>query len=253
MTEQRWDAALYDDKHAFVWQRAAGLVELLRPQAGERILDLGCGTGHLTAQLAAAGAEVLGIDRSPEMVAQVRRAYPHLRFAEADARDFALPELFDAVFSNATLHWVSESARVIASVYRALRPGGRFVAEFGGKGNVQGIITAMEAAAQRLGLGPLPPLWNFPGIPEYTGLLESGGLDVTYAELFDRPTPLEGETGLRDWLRMFANPVLERIAAEQREAFLRQVEEAARPTLSRAGQWFADYRRLRVVAWRSAA
>src|SRR2546423_15463085 len=131
-----WDPGLYDGKHAFVWQYGASLVELLQPRPGERILDLGCGTGHLTAQLAAAGANVLGIDSDAAMIEQARKAYPALHFEQRDARDFHFDEPFDAVFSNAVLHWIKEPERVIVCLRRALKPGGRFVAEFGGRGNV---------------------------------------------------------------------------------------------------------------------
>src|SRR5947209_12654662 len=125
-----WDANLYDGHHAFVWQQGAALLELLAPRPGERILDLGCGTGHLTAQVAATGAEVVGLDLASTMIDQARRAYPQLRFVAGDARDLAFEQPFDAVLSNAALHWVKPPELVIACVARALRPGGRFVAEF---------------------------------------------------------------------------------------------------------------------------
>src|SRR5262249_37129739 len=147
----RWDAALYDAKHAFVWKHGESLIELLAPRPGERVLDLGCGTGHLTARLAAAGAEGVGLDQSPAMTEQARRAYPQVPFVEADARDFDLKEPFDAVFSNATLHWVREPGRVVACVARALKPGGRFVAEFGGKGNVRALAAGLGHAARTAG------------------------------------------------------------------------------------------------------
>jgi trans-aconitate 2-methyltransferase len=249
---QNWDAGLYDDKHAFVWRHGAALLDLLRPQAGERILDLGCGTGHLTAQLAATGAEVVGLDHSPAMVEQARQSYPQLRFEVGDARAFTTAAPFDAVFSNAVLHWVREPEAVIACVRRALKPGGRFVAELGGKGNVDRLGAALAAAARRLGQAPFASPWYFPSVGDYATLLERGGLEVTFATLFDRPTPLEGPAGLRDWVRMFAGDFLQGIAPERREELLRLVEEEARPTLYREGGWFADYRRLRVVAWRTA-
>jgi trans-aconitate 2-methyltransferase len=220
LATNQWDARLYDDKHAFVWKQGAALLELLAPQAGERILDLGCGTGHLTAQIAAAGAEVIGIDSASAMIDQARRTYPHLRFEVADARDFTLTGSFDAVFSNAVLHWIKEPAQVIEGIRRALKPGGRFVAEFGGRGNVQAIVAALDQATQATGSGRLEHPWYFPSIAEYATLLERGGLEVTYAVLFDRPTPLEGEAGMRHWIEMFANDLLTRVAADQREEFL---------------------------------
>jgi trans-aconitate methyltransferase len=246
----RWDASLYDDKHSFVWKHGASLLELLAPRPGERILDLGCGTGHLTAQIAAGGADVTGVDSSTAMIEQARHGYPHLRFEVADARDFVFAESFDAVFSNAVLHWIREPARVIGCVRRALKPGGRFVAEFGGKGNVQVIAGALEAAFREVGSEPFELPWYFPSIAEYTALLEQGGLEVTFATLFDRPTPLDGEDGMRNWIAMFANDLLARVPEDRREGFLRIAEERLRPVLHRDGTWLADYRRLRVVARR---
>jgi trans-aconitate methyltransferase len=247
---QEWDAGLYDGKHAFVWKHGASLVELLAPKAGERVLDLGCGTGHLTAAIAAAGAAVVGLDRSAEMLGQARAAYPHLEFVRGDARDFAFDQPFDAVFSNATLHWVRPPEAAARCVRDALKPGGRFVAEFGGRGNVRAVAAALRAAAERLGLPPQEPPWYFPGVGEYAAVLEGAGLEVRLASLFDRPTPLEGEGGLRDWVAMFGRALLEGVPAGRREEFLGAVEDAARPTLFRDGGWTADYRRLRVVAAR---
>jgi trans-aconitate 2-methyltransferase len=250
-SRNQWDADLYDRRHAFVWQQGAGLLDLLRPRPGERILDVGCGTGHLTAQLAAAGAEVVGIDSSPAMIEQARRGYPQLRLEVGDARDFHFDQPFDAVFSNAALHWVREPERVIACVRAALKPGGRFVAEFGGRGNVRTIAAALADTAREFGCGPWANPWYFPGVAEYATLLERGGLEVTYAALFDRWTPLEGQQGLRHWVEMFANDLLTAVGPERREAFLAHVEARVRPVLYRDGTWQADYRRLRVVASRA--
>lgn len=245
-----WDAGLYDDRHSFVWKHGASVVELLGPRPGERILDLGCGTGHLTARIAEAGARVVGIDSSAEMIAEARRGYPGLRFEVADARDFALDEPFDAVFSNAVLHWVKPPERAVACIRRTLAPGGRFVAELGGRGNVAAIIAALETAAGAMGVEGWEHPWYYPSIGEYAALLESDGLEVTHAVLFDRPTPLEGDDGLRNWATMFARDLVERVPPAARESFFRRVEDAARGSLRRDGAWFADYRRLRVVARR---
>jgi trans-aconitate methyltransferase len=244
----KWDADLYDDKHAFVWKYGASLVDLLAPGAGERILDLGCGTGHLTARIAELGAEVVGIDSSPEMIEEARRLFPDIRFEVADARDFGFDQPFDAVFSNAVLHWVKPPEQAVACVARALGPGGRFVAEFGGQGNVRAVIAALIAAARAIGLGDWEPPWYYPSIGEYAPLLERAGLEVSTAALFDRPTPLDGEDGLRHWTEMFARDLVGRVAPVDRDRFFRHLEDAARPGLHRDGTWFADYRRLRVVA-----
>lgn len=245
-----WDAALYDSSHAFVWKHGAALLEVLAPRPGERILDLGCGTGHLTAQMAAAGAQVVGIDSAPSMIEQARRLHPLLRFELADARHFAFPEPFDAVFSNAVLHWIPEPDQVAACVAAALKPGGRFVAEFGGRGNVRLLVAGLEETARRvLGAAPGSP-WYFPGVAEYASVLERHNLEVTYAALFDRPTPLEGDAGLRHWVAMFGQHWLSRISPGQVEHFLQQLEDRLRPALHRAEGWYADYRRLRILARR---
>ena len=250
-TEKTWDTALYDGKNAFVWKHGRGVVELLAPQPGERILDLGCGTGHLTNQIAGAGADVIGIDKSQSMIAEARRLYPNLRFEIADATDFKLDLSFDAVFSNAAIHWMKDQPAVARCIREALRPGGRFVAEFGGKGNIQSIRTALTNAVEAAGetINAEPFARYYPSIGDYASLLETQGFRVTFATHFDRPTKLdEGEKGLRNWLHTFTDNVIESLPESKREEVITEVERELRPTLFRAGSWFADYRRIRIVA-----
>lgn len=253
-TKPSWNAQLYDDKHSFVWKLAAGVLELLDPKPGERILDLGCGTGHLTAKIAETGAHVVGVDRSPEMIAQARERYPALRFEAMDARELQLEGPFDGVFSNATLHWIREPERVITGVAGLLRPGGRFVAEFGGQGNTDELLKAVKRAWTKLALpGPLSHPWYYPTIAEYSGLLEKHGFGVTYAVLFDRPTPLEdGERGLRNWLEMFGASFVGSLPESAQEQLKDEIERELRPMLFRDGHWTMDYRRLRVSAKRTS-
>jgi trans-aconitate 2-methyltransferase len=252
---QSWDANLYQSSHAFVWQKAADLLEMLAPQSGERVLDVGCGTGQLTAQIAGRGAEVVGIDRSPEMIERAKHNYPNMRIEVSDATTFTVDAPFDAVFSNATLHWVKPPEAAVARIWDALRPGGRFVAEFGGKGNVARVSDAMRKALREvagLDFDALSP-WYYPGIAEYAGVLERQGFDVTFATLFDRPTPLEGAgAGLRNWVRMFGGALLGHVDTAKHDAVLETIERHARDTLYRDGKWTADYRRLRVAARRPA-
>jgi trans-aconitate methyltransferase len=251
-SKSNWDAQLYDDKHSFVWKLAAGVLELLDPRSGERILDLGCGTGHLTAKIAEAGTHVLGVDRSPEMIEQARAQYPTLPFEEMDARELRLDGPFDAVFSNATLHWIQEPERVIAGIAKLLKPGGRLVAEFGGKGNTADLLKAIERVWARHALpGPAPRPWYYPTIAEYSGLLEKHGLEVAYAVLFDRPTPLDdGESGLRNWLDMFGASFVGSLPASTQTQLKEDIERELHPILFRDGHWVMDYRRLRVSAKR---
>lgn len=248
----KWDAGLYDDKHSFVYKMAEGLLELLAPQPGERILDIGCGTGHLTAKIGASGAQVTGVDRSPEMIRQAREAYPAIRFELADATKIPIEAKFDAVFSNATLHWIKQPEKVIAEVARLLRPGGRFVGEFGGHGNIARLVAAAERAWLKLLLpGPMPNPWYYPRLGEYAALLEKHGLDVTYGLLFERPTPLEaGKSGLQNWLTMFGVPIFMALSESERDELIAETVREAKADLFREEQWVIDYRRLRLVATR---
>ena len=250
-SDAAWDANLYDAKHDFVWKYGADLVALLDPRAGEPILDLGCGTGHLTAKIAESGALVTGADRSAEMVSAARLAFSNLKFEVMDARNLAYHGEFDAVFSNAALHWISEPEPVLQGIRRSLRSGGRFVAELGGKGNVRVVKEAFDTVLVKLGAAKSAEVqpWYFPSAGEYSALAERNGLEVRLVALFDRPTALaDGAEGLRNWICMFGGAYLSKAGESRREEFLRRVEERLRPRLFRDGQWWLDYRRLRIVA-----
>ena len=241
-----WDAEQYEGKHSYVWRLGAGVAELLAPLPGERILDVGCGTGQLTAEIAKKGAQVVGLDNSANMIGQARQNYPGVAFVLGDATSFRFDEPFDAVFSNAALHWVKQAGAAVESIARALRAGGRFVAEFGGHGNTRSILNAL-----RLALGPESDArcpWYYPSVGEYASLLEPYGLEVRQAELFDRPTPLQGEAGMEDWLRMFCGSFFKDMPSEEAAAKMREVAGLLRPERYRDGVWTVDYRRLRVVA-----
>ena len=247
---QQWNANLYDSKHKFVSGLATETVELLSPKAGERILDVGCGTGHLTQDIACCGAEVLGVDSAETMILQARQNYPNLQFAVVDATNLEFREEFDAVFSNAVLHWIKQPEKAIAGIWKALKPGGRFVAEFGGKGNINSIQTALNRAIsqENTAFAEMVNPNYFPSIAEYGTLLEKQGFELTFATLFDRPTPLDGEGGIVNWLKMFRNSTLSAFSEDTQARILSNVEDMLRPTLYKNGTWFADYRRLRIVA-----
>lgn len=241
-----WDPKRYQSNYSFVWNYGESLLELLQPRPGERILDIGCGTGQLTAEIARSGAHVVGLDSSPEMLAEARKNCPGSEFVQGDATSFRFDQPFDAVFSNAALHWMKDKAAVAESVSRALRVGGRFVAECGGKGCIASVLDALRAV-----FGPradqLCP-WTFPSIGEFAPLLEQNGLEVRRAVLFDRPTPLEGEHAVEDWLRMFGGAYFQGLSEQEAHDVVARVAARLRPMLYRDNVWTFDYRRLRVVA-----
>jgi len=245
-TSCAWDAERYEGKHSYVWQFGAGLMDVLAPREGERILDVGCGTGQLTAEIASRGAQVVGLDSSTNMLGQARQNYPGQEFVLADATSFRFPEPFDAVFSNAALHWVKDAEAAVESAALALRPGGRFVAEFGGKGNIASIMSALSAVFGAEADHRCP--WFFPSIGEYAALLERHRLEVPEARLFDRPTPVENEDGMENWLQMFCGRYFEGLSPERTQEKIREIVAILRPELYRDGIWTVDYRRLRVVA-----
>jgi trans-aconitate methyltransferase len=252
MVNQDWETGDYDDGHDFVYEYGADVVELLDPQPGERVLVLGCGTGHLTAEIAERGADPVGIDAAAEMIEQARANYPELTFQHVDAREFTADEQFDAVFSNAALHWIPEEnhGAVLDRVRDALDSDGRFVAEMGGKGNVEQIATAAIKEVRRRGYESTHP-WYFPTLGEYTSRIESHGFEVTQAVLFDRPTELEdGREGLANWLDMFGESIFAAVDDREQADVIEAVEERLRDSLfdPETETWTADYRRLRFVA-----
>jgi len=243
-----WNPTLYDDRAAFVSELASDLVLWLGPRAGERILDLGCGTGTLTAQIARQGARVLGVDRSPEMIDSAREKYAELAFEVSDGQALNHAAEFDAVFSNAALHWMPRAADVIRGVERALVPGGRFVAEFGGAGCVQTVIGAVEQILRGWSIDPAPYVsWFFPSPGRYAGLLEANGLIVRELRYFERPTPVAGADGLSNWLALFQADLMKDLGGRWPE-LCRKASERCQSQLFRDGQWWLDYVRLRVVA-----
>ena len=242
MPDTVWNAANYQDQFGYVWQSGESLISQLAPRPGERILDLGCGTGQLTRAIADQGAVALGIDSDSAMISQAKNNYPTLSFWTDSADSFQLLTPVDAIFSNAVLHWVPKAEAAAHCMAKALRPGGRLVVELGAHGNVQTILTALEKISGKKNLNP----WYFPTLGEYVALLEAAGLGVTYAHSFDRPTPL-GATGLAGWLDMFAQRFFRHLSAEAWGELVQQVE-AEIPQLYQDGTWIADYRRLRVIA-----
>jgi trans-aconitate methyltransferase len=250
MPQQRspksWDAEQYTRTASFVAEMGEPVLELLAPTPGERILDLGCGDGRLTERIAAAGAEVVAVDASPAMVEAARSRGLDARVMSADALDFDAE--FDAVFSNAVLHWVLAPHKAIAGIHRALRPSGRFVAEFGGAGNVAHLCEALSAVLARRGhdFAALSP-WYFPSPEEYSSLLRAAGFAVEAIGLHDKPTRLPGDIG--EWLSLFASSMLDVLPPGEREVAIGEMRSMLQPKLcDDDGVWTADYVRLRLLA-----
>lgn len=241
---QRWSPDTYEDNVRFVSDLGAGVLEWLDPKPGERILDLGCGDGVLTIKLMESGANVVGADASENFIQAAHKRGIDARLIDGHALTFE--QEFDAVFSNAALHWMTQPQAVIAGVARALKPGGRFVAEFGGFGNVAAFCSAVRAVGEAMGSETIDVPWFFPTEDEYTGVLEAAGFSVERIVRFARPTPLP--TGARGWLEIMLAPFFDQFG-ERREEALDKVINAVEPSLrDDTGQWFADYVRLRFAA-----
>jgi SAM-dependent methyltransferase len=247
-SSQNWSASAYAANAHFVPALGQPVLDLLQPQPGERILDLGCGDGVLTEKLVALGARVIGIDSSPEMIAAACGRRIDARVM--DARSLTFENEFDAVFSNAVLHWVKDDPEApIAGAFRALVPGGRFVGELGGHGCVAAITVALVVALERRGIpdAALWIPWYFPTVYEYETRLRRAGFVPQSVQLIPRPTPLP--TGMRGWLETFANPFCAGLAKNERDAFLDEVTTSLKPVLCDSqGRWTADYMRLRFAA-----
>jgi trans-aconitate methyltransferase len=257
----KWDAGDYDDDVDFVYEYGESVVDLLDPKPGQRVLDLGCGTGHLTARIndeVKPKGTIIGLDGAPDMITAARTSYPDITFIQADARKFSVAEMdvdaFDAVFSNAMLHWIprSDQTAVAQRVANVLAPGGEFVAELGGIGNVEMLVNTTQEVLREHGYERDHP-WYFPTLGDHATLLEGNGFEVNFARLFDRPTTLEGESGLRDWLDVFGDSLFAGLTDECRESVITCIEDRLREDIydPESDTWTADYRRLRFRAVRN--
>jgi trans-aconitate methyltransferase len=249
---QTWNPEQYARNARFVSDLGAPVLELLDPQPGERILDLGCGDGILTAKLQSLGCDVLGVDASAAQVEATKKL--GVPAQTIDGENLQFENEFDAVFSNAALHWMRNNPDgVISGVKKSLRPGGRFVAEMGGARCVEKIRTALIAALDRRNIdGKSADLWFFPTVEDYSARLTRGGFAIDYIALIPRPTPLPGD--VTAWLQTFGHNFTDKLPAEDRDAYLAEVQEALRPQLCDVnGTWIADYTRLRFKATKAEA
>ncbi|WP_235599581.1 class I SAM-dependent methyltransferase [Paenibacillus amylolyticus] len=247
----QWRADEYDNQLAFVSGYGKNLISWLQPQKGEYILDLGCGTGDLTYEISLAEAEVVGMDASPDMIRRAREKFPDIEFMEGDGHQFETNRPYDAVFSNAALHWMRNPRLVVDSIWKSLKPGGRFVAEFGGKGNVQIIVDALEEVVERntgIRASERNP-WYFPSIGEYSYILEQSGFVVRQAYHYDRPTRLvDGEQGIVGWLAHFGGDYFAGISHDEIQKICHETSQIVLPHLWKEDAMYADYKRLRMEA-----
>lgn len=248
-----WDAEGYRRNFSFVPAYGEAVIDLVSARPGARCLDLGCGGGALTAELAARGLDVVGMDASPEMLDVARREHPDLRFFEGNATSFELAKPVDVVFSNAVLHWIdrADQPRALSCVARALVPGGEFVFEMGGHACGEQVHEALARAFSRRGLGYEVPFF-FPTVGEYAPLVEAAGMRVTHAALFDRPTAQAGPDGMASWIRMFVRRPFDGLGAATAKEIVAEAVAELRPCLLQDGTWYVDYTRLRMRAVRVA-
>ena len=245
---QIWDADAYGQNGAFVHGMAGGVLEWLAAQSGESILDLGCGDGQLTAHIAAIGANVIGLDASPQMAAAARSLGIHVDEGQAESLPYP-DRTFDAVFSNAALHWVRDQDAMLAQVHRVLKPGARFVAEMGGQGNIAAIRVALMAVMARHGFDGREDNVNYYPTPDgYTRRLQRHGFKVEKIALIPRPTPL-AEGGMSGWITTFRRGVLDTLPEGKRGIIVDEAVKLLEPALrDEEGNWSADYVRLRFIA-----
>ncbi|HCI46418.1 MAG TPA: SAM-dependent methyltransferase [Rhodospirillaceae bacterium] len=246
MVEQKWDAAAYARNARFVSDLGIAALDLLAVKPGETIIDLGCGDGALTEKILDAGATVIGIDADQAMVdAAVDRG---IDARLGDATDFELPEMVDAVFSNAVLHWVPKADDAIRQVKAHLKPGGRFVGEFGGHGNIAAVCTALRAVAIQWGLGPdCLPNWFFPTRDQYHDMLEDAGFMVREIAIFPRLTHVPA--GIEAWLELMTAKTIAKLPVNERPQFVKEVAALLKPALQAYnGEWHIDYVRIQFEA-----
>ncbi len=241
-----WDPDKYEVNARFVSDLGAAVMGLLAAKPGEDILDLGCGDGALTQKLVETGANITGVDASPEMVASAKAL--GINAQVMDGQRLTFDAEFYAVFSSAALHWMPDADAVVAGVYRALKPGGRFVAEFGGFGNIAALRTAVRAAHELISGLPMPDDAKFFPTPNFYGeRLSAAGFELVSIEIIDRPTPLP--TGVRGWYETFGGRYFKDLSAVETSTVIDKAEALVAPELlDEKGNWFADYKRLRFEA-----
>lgn len=243
-----WNSTLYDKNHDFVAEYGKGLLEFVPKHKEQAILDLGCGTGTLTAELLDFGNEVIGVDSSQNMIDRAKECFGNINFITCDALALPFEKEFDVVFSNAVFHWINDHNRLLRNIYKALKPNGLLVCEFGADGNIATIENAFAKACKGFGYD-YKPKFNFPTTDTFTKLLEANKFIIDNIYDYDRPTVLkDNENGLTNWIKQFFEAELSSIPKDVHAEIFEKVEEITRDSLWNGKEWVADYRRLRVLA-----
>lgn len=243
-----WNATLYNNKHDFVSEYGKGLLEFIPDHKEQSILDLGCGTGILTAQLVGLGSKVVGVDSSQSMIKKAREQFPNIEFGICDALSLPYDKEWDVVLSNAVFHWINDHNALLNNIHKALKPNGLLVCEFGAKGNIATIEDSFAKACKELGYD-YQSKFNFPAAEDFGMLLENHGFLIDRIYEYDRPTILDdAEQGLVNWMIQFFASELSEMPEEVRSVVLKRVEKLTRDTLWNGEAWVADYRRLRAIA-----
>ncbi|MDR2945645.1 MAG: class I SAM-dependent methyltransferase [Candidatus Adiutrix sp.] len=245
----QWDTELYDSKHKYVAEYGKNLLEYVPADPAHIILDVGCGTGSLTSELTQKAARVIGVDGSEEMIAQARKTYPSIEFQAMDACRLAWTDYFDCIFSNAVFHWIPDHDAFLNSVYKALKNKGTLVCEFGAFGNIAKIQAAFQAITKQYQYEYASPFF-FPTVEKYEGLLTAHGFHIELLTDFDRPTQLDGAAGLRNFMQQFFASDVQKFSRDAQSQIFEKVENLLRPELWNGQHWIADYRRIRVVAFK---
>lgn len=243
-----WNSALYDSKHDFVAEYGKGLLEFVPENKGQSILDLGCGTGTLTSQLAELGGMVIGVDSSENMIKKARERYDNIEFMVCDALALPFEKRFDVVFSNAVFHWIADHNALLKNIHKALKPNGILICEFGANGNIAAIENAFMNACRDRGYEYIGR-FNFPTRERFADELAENGFIIDKIYDYDRPTTLkDGKAGLANWMKQFFAADLELMSGGIQSEIIKAVEDMVRGTLWNGSEWVADYRRLRAIA-----
>lgn len=243
-----WNSILYDEKHDFVAEYGRGLLEFVPKNDEQSILDLGCGTGVLTAQLAELCDKIIGVDSSQSMIDKAEKQFNNIEFRVCDALALPFENEFDIVFSNAVFHWISDHNTLLKNIHKVLKPQGLLVCEFGASGNIAAIENAFVKVCNSLGYD-YEPKFNFPTVDSFGRLLENNGFVIDRIYDYDRPTVLkDDEQGLVNWMKQFFASELAVMPEHLQAMVFEKVQELTRGILWNGAEWVADYRRLRTIA-----